>query len=75
MFFVELRSAVNNKAIYNINFLLQYKVKFEQSYVSEIPQCSRCQQYGIQKISVFDKCVKCVEDRAIVKSSTKTRFQ
>jgi len=29
MFFVELKSAANNKDIYNINFLLQYKVKFE----------------------------------------------
>jgi len=31
MFFVELKAA-NNKNMYNINFLLQYKLKFEQSH-------------------------------------------
>jgi hypothetical protein len=46
MFFVELKSAANNN-IYNINFLLQYEVKFEQLQVRcEIPQCSRYQRYS-----------------------------
>jgi len=29
---VELKSAANNKDIYDINFLLQSKIKFEQSH-------------------------------------------
>jgi len=32
MFFVKLKPAINNKNTYNINFLLQYIVKFEQPY-------------------------------------------
>jgi len=32
MFFVELKSATNNKDIYDINSSLQSKIKFEQSY-------------------------------------------
>jgi hypothetical protein len=33
MFFVELKPATNNKDIYDINFLLQCKIKFEQPHV------------------------------------------
>jgi len=29
IFFVELKPIANNKDIYDINFLLQYKIKFE----------------------------------------------
>jgi len=49
IFFVELKSAVNNKDIYDINFLLQ--CKFEQLHIRcEISQCSKCERY-YQKIA------------------------
>jgi len=32
MFFIELKSTTNNKDIYDINSLLQFKIKFEQPY-------------------------------------------
>jgi len=34
MFFVELKLATNNKDIYDINSLLQFKIKFDQPHSS-----------------------------------------
>jgi len=45
MFFVELKPIAYNKNIYNINFLLQYKVKFEQSHVRYEVLYFKCQRY------------------------------
>jgi len=43
MFFVESKAAADNKNIYDIKFLLQYKIKFEQPHARrEVPQCSKC---------------------------------
>jgi len=43
IFFMELKP-INNKDIYNINSLLQYKIKFKQPHARcELPQCSKCQ--------------------------------
>jgi len=40
VFYLELKPAANNKNIYDINFLLQYKIKFEQPHARhEISQC------------------------------------
>jgi len=49
MLFMKLKLAANNKNIYNINFLLQYEVKFEPHVKHEIPQYSRCQRYSHTK--------------------------
>jgi PAX-interacting protein 1 len=76
MFFVELKAA-NNKNIYNINFLLQYKIKYEPPVRREIPQCSRCQRYGHIKNFCFrqERCIKCAEEHVTIKCPRETRSQ
>jgi len=81
MFSVELK-AVNNKDIYDINFLLQYKVKFEQPHVrrkvSQYSKCQRSYKMVIQKISLSSReisRVKCAGDHAIIKYPRKTRSE
>jgi len=57
----------NNKEIYSINYLLQCKIMFEQSYSKkEIPQCTKCQRYGHTKNFCNHKvsCVKCAGNYA-----------
>jgi len=53
------KPAINNKDIYNINFLLQYKVKFEELHVRhEVPQGQRwldTSDMVTHKISASDK--------------------
>jgi hypothetical protein len=42
MFFVKLKPAANNKDINDINFLLQFKIKFEQLHAKrKMPQFSK----------------------------------
>jgi len=74
MFFVELKPIAYNK---NINFLLQYKVKFEQSYVRYEVLYFKYQRYRHIKNFCFqqDRCVKCIEDYATEKCSKKTKFR
>jgi len=49
MLFMKLKLTANNKDIYNINFLLQYEVKFEPHVKREVPQYSRYQRYSHTK--------------------------
>lgn len=62
MFFVDLEPAKNNKDIYDIEFLLNAKVKFEPPYKkNDIVQCKKCQRYGHSKSYCWYpfRCVKC----------------
>jgi len=44
MFFMEIKLMVNDKDIYDINFLLHCNIKFEQSHAKrEVLQYSKCQ--------------------------------
>lgn len=62
MFYINLKVAPNNKDVYNIEFLLNTKIKFEApNKKREIPQCTRCQRYEHTKnfCSRQARCVKC----------------
>jgi hypothetical protein len=51
MFFVELKPAPNNKAIFNVEYIQQCKIKFEPpKHKMDIAQCANCQRYGTPKI-------------------------
>ena len=64
MFFVEIKTNINNKTIYKINRLLNSVVTIEppRSQMA-IPQCERCQNYGHTKKYCHrtPRCVKCTE--------------
>lgn len=62
IFFVDLEPAVNNKEIYNIQYLLNAKVAFEPPRkVNDVVQCKKCQRYGHTKTYCWynSRCVKC----------------
>jgi hypothetical protein len=51
MFFVDLKPALNNKDIFDIEFHQQCKIKFEPPrHKREIAQCSKCQRLATQKL-------------------------
>ncbi len=59
---VEITSTDKNKEVFDIKHLLYTKVKIEEPRKTmEIPQCTRCQQYGHTKnfCARAPKCVKC----------------
>jgi PAX-interacting protein 1 len=67
MFYIELEPKGNNKDIYNVDTLLQCRVKFEPPHQKrEVPQCNRCQRYGHTKkyCNYNFRCVKCAGDHA-----------
>lgn len=65
LFFVDQEPNENNKNIYKINHLLNTKILVEAPRKKkEIPQCTRCQEYGHTK-SYCNKpfyCVKCANN-------------
>jgi hypothetical protein len=64
-FFVELKPALNNKDIFNVEILQQCKITFEPPrHKLEIAQCSNCQRYGHTKnyCRLQPHCVKCPGD-------------
>jgi len=66
---------INNKVIYDINTLQQYKIKFEQPHPKrEIPQYNKCQQYRHMRNFCFWKarCVKCAGDHDTLRLRSKT---
>jgi len=76
MFYVELKSKNDNKDIYIIGSLLQYRVKFEPLHSKcEIPQCINCQRYDNTKNFCFRKarCVKCTEDHPTINCPRRER--
>jgi len=73
MLFLELKLVTNNNDICDINFLSQYKVKFDLTY--EVPQGFKCQRCGYRKNFCFqERYVKRAGDHTTVKCLRKTRF-
>jgi hypothetical protein len=65
MFFVELKPAGNNKVIFNVEYIQQCKIKFEQpKHKRDTAQCARSQRYGNTKkyCDLKSRFVKCSDD-------------
>lgn len=65
MFFVDLEQGVNNKEIFDIQYLLHAKISFEAPHTKkDVVQCQRCQRYGHSKTYCRHpyRCVKCGQD-------------
>jgi hypothetical protein len=65
MFFVDLKPALTNKTIFEVECLNHYKIKFEPPrHKREIAQCLNCQRYGHTKnyCHLPPRCVKCADD-------------
>jgi hypothetical protein len=59
---VELQLAPNNKDIFNVEYIQEYKIKLEPPrYNRDIAQCVNCQRYGHAKnyCHLKPRCVKC----------------
>jgi hypothetical protein len=62
VFFTDLKPAVTKKTIYEIEYLLNLKIKFEPpNFNRDVPQCANCQRYGHTKkyCNLKLRCVKC----------------
>lgn len=62
MFFVDLEPHPQNKEIFEVQYLLNCKVRFEPPLIKkEVVQCKRCQDYGHTKTYCRNnfRCVKC----------------
>lgn len=67
MFFVDLEPKPNNKDIYNLELIMNLRVKFEPPHQRrEIPQCTKCQRYNhTQRFCHHSpRCVKCAGNHA-----------
>jgi hypothetical protein len=76
MFFIDLLPAPNNKDIFNVEFLQQYKIRFEPPRHSRnITQCANCQRYGHTKnfCHLKPRCVKCTGDHSTSRCPRKER--
>ena len=65
LLFIEIESKENNKKIYEINKLLNLIVSFEPPRKKrDIPQCTKCQDYGHTKNYCHKNpvCVKCAQN-------------
>lgn len=65
MFIIDLKPSPNNKKIYDVEFLVNTKIRFEAPQKKrEIPQCTRYQRYGHTKnfCSRQARCVKCAQN-------------
>jgi len=61
MFYVELKLKSNDEDIYEVDSLLDCRIKFEPPYLKyEIPQCINYQRYGHTKCFCFCK-VRCAK--------------
>lgn len=73
LFFIDLEPNDDNKLIYNINYLLNSKIKIEPPRKNNvIPQCARCQSFNHTKAYCCKpyQCVRCGESH---QSSTCTK--
>lgn len=62
MFYIDLEPKLNNKDIFNVQYLLHAKVTFEPPLLRrEVVQCKRCQVYGHTRTYCKHpfKCVRC----------------
>lgn len=76
LFFVELKPNENNKDVYEIDLILNHRVKFEPPHKKrEIPQCAKCQRYGHTKgfCNRDPRCVKCAGSHTTVECHKKER--
>jgi hypothetical protein len=65
MFLLELKPALNNKDIFNVEYIQQCKIKFKPpKHKTDIAQCANCQRYGHTKnyCHLKPRCVKCADD-------------
>jgi hypothetical protein len=70
MFFVELKPALNNKDIFNVEYIQQCKIKLELlKHKRDIAKCVNCPRYGYTKNYCHLKpgCIKCAGDRPLDK--------
>lgn len=77
LFFIDLEPKSNNKQIYQVKFLLNMKIQFEEPYKkNDIVQCKRCQRYGHTQNYCNRPfyCVKCGE-RHDTRSCTKPKTE
>lgn len=75
MFFVDLEPQSNNKKIYDVEYLLHAKIRFEPPRKKrEIVQCKRCQSYehSFRYCTLPYSCVKCGKNHDS-RTCTKTR--
>jgi hypothetical protein len=78
MFFVELAPNANNREIYDIEFILQCRIRFEPPHQKrEVVQCLNCQMYGHTKrfCNHNPRCVKCAGDHSTSDCSRKVRSE
>lgn len=77
MFFVNLEPSPNNSEVKTIEYIIYHtRVVIEDSRRSkDIPQCTRCQQYGHTKNNCMHpyRCVKCVEGHKTTECPKKDR--
>jgi hypothetical protein len=76
MFYVDLKSATNNKDIFNVEYLHQCKVKFgPPKQKRNIAQCANCQRYGHTKnyCHLKPRCVKCAGSHSTTQCTSKER--
>lgn len=62
LFYIEVAQNINNKSLYDIQYLQYTKVQVEPPNPKrELPQCARCQRYGHTKTYCTrqPRCVKC----------------
>lgn len=76
MFFVNVEPGPNNPELKRIESIYHTKVRIEDPRkTNEIPQCSRCQQYGHTKNNCMRpyRCVKCTEGHRTIDCPKKDR--
>ncbi|VVC42105.1 Pre-C2HC domain,Zinc finger, CCHC-type [Cinara cedri] len=75
LFFVDLEPAGINNNIFELNYLLNRKIKIEEPYKQRtIVQCQNCQEYGHSKAycSYPSRCVRCASQH-LTSTCTKPR--
>ena len=78
LFLVELEPRNNNKEIYDIEKLLNTIIKVEPpKHKKEIPQCTRCQQYGHTKnyCNITPAWVKCAKNHLTIHCPSTGKIQ
>lgn len=76
MFFVNIEPGPNNPEAKRIQYIYHTKVKIEDPRkTNDIPQCTRCQQYGHTKNNCMRpyRCVKCAEGHRTIDCPKKDR--
>jgi len=74
LFLVSLPKGPDNKNIYDLNYLLSYRVQVETYKPPDILQCFQCQRLGHSKQTCFNdpRCVKCGKGHLAIDCPKKT---